>query len=128
MNIKLDGYHTNKVVDNDGFPFTQIVDEWGFPLAMARDYREHDEFAERIVACLNYCAGMTTADLTNTRLLTLIENRAEIAKQRDILRAALTEINNGDTMADVVDYTHADVIQRHYKIARNALAKIGGQS
>lgn len=44
------------------------------------------------------------------------------------LLAALEYISRGDTMGGKTDYTHADVIQRHYQICRNAIAKAKGET
>lgn len=41
------------------------------------------------------------------------------------LAEALLAIFEGDTMKGKENYTHADVIQKHYQIARQALQKAG---
>ena len=41
----------------------------------------------------------------------------------ETLVKALQQILEGNTMAGRTDFTHADVLQEHYKIARTALAQ-----
>ena len=70
---------------------------------------QRDSLIEELEECQKYrCADK---DRNN-------EQVARIHK----LEAALRAIEAGDTMAGRSDWTLADVIQEHYKIARNALA------
>lgn len=55
---------------------------------------EHD--ARRIVACVNFCAGISTENLEgNERLLWLAEQYNTVKSQRDALSLALEEARTG---------------------------------
>ncbi len=45
----------------------------------------------------------------------------------EAMRTALKTILEGNTMAGKAEWSHADVIQEHYKIARTALALADGK-
>jgi len=55
-----------------------------------------------------------------------IANYNLIAAAPELL-AALETILEGNTMAGKAEWTHAEVIQKHYQIARNAIRKAKGE-
>ena len=53
----------------------------------------------------------------------LVVYNSALRSENSTLRAALEKIHGGDTMRGVADFTHTDVIQKHYAICRAALAE-----
>lgn len=60
--------------------------------------------------------------MEEVRLIPHPKGKYVLASDYERLEAALRAIETGDTMAGRSDWTLADVIQEHYKIARNAMA------
>ncbi len=57
---------------------------------------DREENARRIVACVNFCAGISTENLEgNEKLLWLAEQYNEVKSQRDALSLALEEARTG---------------------------------
>jgi hypothetical protein len=72
--------------------------------------------------------NMEATDIRNA--IALVHKIAELNRDcialrsiNDDLLAALKAISAGNTMQGRETWTHADVLQEHYRIARNAIAK-----
>ncbi len=64
----------------------------------------------------------------NAEWLAWCEANARLIASAPDLLAALEQIAEGNTMEGQTGYTHADVIQKHYQICRNAIAKAKGET
>ena len=66
----------------------------------------------------NICEVQNANKEANARLIAVAPELLE----------ALASIANGNTMQGVENFTHGDVIQKHYQIARAAIAKAKGEA
>ena len=90
----------------------------------------HDE-ARRLAACWNACLGVSTKWLEESKSIVLLaEPISDRFKALELANCTMLEalqaISGGNLMAGKETWTTADVVLKHQKIARAAVASVNG--
>ena len=91
----------------------------------------HDE-ARRLAACWNACLGVSTKWLEESKSIVLLaEPISDRFKALELANCTMLEalqaIAGGNVMADQDAWTMAEVVLKHQKIARAAVASVEGR-